>query len=345
MKRLIAILLVLCIVMNFTGCIKHAEYLPQDNINYNYNNISADNSSFWITNEAIYYIDAPLYAINYYSVESDGRKKITTAESAAFAKILPNDNMLYMLDWVDNTVYRLHSYDTDTGVHTVLDYLTNVYTYFVAGQNLYYLQDDSDGESVIQSFNVYSLQDGASSCIAASVLTSGMIDDQPVYVVEQNTEISIYSYDDISGTSRLLDSFIYPLAEDERIGYNFNFTSNQFIFTVMSDEAPRLVCYNFEADQIAEFNADNHIYSVIAYENYAFMVVRISNETGNSNNWENAIFRISLQNGELEKIAEVGGMVDSFVASDDCVYINSTLDPDNIYRYDIDGTKALICRW
>jgi hypothetical protein len=84
------------------------------------------------------------------------------------------------------------------------------------------------------------------------------------------------------------------------------------------------------------------IWSAIAYENYAFLIV-LENPQLDTDEWVNLIVRVNLQDGAMDTISEIhGGLTDSFVASDDCVYVSNSLE-GGIYRIDADGSKSLVC--
>ena len=69
-KNITTLILIICISFMFTGCSfagdKSTLYSSQGTINFNYNNISADND-FWVTNENICYLRDYLFQ-DYYMV-------------------------------------------------------------------------------------------------------------------------------------------------------------------------------------------------------------------------------------------------------------------------------------
>ena len=346
MKRVLMVILFLCVAVGCTGCQKNYSYTSQENVNINYNNVSADNSFFWLTEDTCYYASAPVYFNNYYAITSEGRQKITSASSQSFAKILSYNNVLYMLDWQDGSVYRLHSYDLQTQEHSVLDYLENVLTYFVVDHTLYYIRTDHTEETQSNSLWAYSLMDDVTVQVAPNILRAGVMGSVPAYILREQDLYQIYTYDPVCNQSTPIGEFRYEFSEDDFWNLGANFTSDSLILSVTYDDSrSTIVCYDCNRNQLTEHPVDGWVSSVIAYEDYAFMVVTDDDHDGDSDNDKNTISRICLADGTTEKIAEELGMLATYVASDNCVYVYSYTEAGNLYRYDADGTKDLVCEW
>lgn len=345
MRKGIALILAICIAVCLAGCSKSYSYTPQENIHFNYNNISADNSTFWLTEDSCYCPGSPLYFLYYYCINQSGRKMIESAGNAAFAVIQAYDNMVYMLDWTDDSTYKLHSYNTETGKHQDLIRLREGRSFFVVGENLYYFQEHDNGVDMVQSLWVYSLTDGTSTAIASHVLDAGVMDGIPTYVTQNKDTVSIYAYDPNGDQSTLTGSFSCSLKHNEYVTDYVNFTDDQVIVTVLSDSSSRILCYHCESGQLSEYQIDGWLSSVIAYQEYAFVIKTYNTQSHDSDDWDNTIYRVSLKDGSMDEIGSAKGLIDTFVASDDCVYAASYTDWDHIYRYDSDGNKTLVCNW
>lgn len=338
------VLLLLYIMTVCSGCNKAYLYVYENNVNVNYNNISAKNSSFWLTADTGYYTSAPCYTINYFAVSGNHNQKLYSAHNAAFARIQAYDNMVYTLDWVDDTVYRLCSYNTDTKEHSVLAYPTNVQSYFVVGQYVYYTQECEANTGSVQLFCAYSLADGTKKKIATSVLDAGVINSTPVYIIQENNDFQLYAYNPINGKSELMGSFSCPMTSDEYVEDFVNFTSDQVILTISKDAESRVLCYDIGSGQVSENNVAGWVWSLIAYDDYAFMII-IDDINEETQNWKSAMYRVQLHNGQMERITQLEGVVDTFVTSDQCVYVVQSTESDAIYRYDYTGEKALVGKW
>lgn len=339
MKRFALLLLALCLVFAFTGCSEPQVYLPQENINLNYNNVSAENSSFWLTENACYYAHAPLYGLNYYAATQDKTEILLNTDNAAFAKIQAYGRLLYMLDWVNGSDYRLHTYDPETKEHTVLESrLTDVLSFFVAERSVYYIQEGEQRSLWVRS------EDGINTQVAQSVLSAGVMDGKPVYLVQNGNEFRLYDYELSSGLSRQLGSFSCQIGFDEYAESAVSFTKDRVLLTVSKDAHSRLICYEPATGQTEEYAVDGWLWSVIAYEDYAFMVV-VDDLAPETEFWNSALYRVALADGQQETIAQLKGMVDTYVASDECVYIVQSTDPNHIYRMDLNGEKTLVARW
>lgn len=99
-KNKTTLILIICVSFMFTGCSfagdKSALYSPQGTINFNYNNISANNS-FWMTNENICYLEDFLYQC--YSTVTEKEKSIICANSGyGFGTVQQYGDSIYMLD-------------------------------------------------------------------------------------------------------------------------------------------------------------------------------------------------------------------------------------------------------
>lgn len=339
MKRIALLVLALCLTFVFTGCSEPQMYLPQENINLNYNNVSAENSNFWLTEDTCYYAHAPLYGLNYYAATQDGTNFLLSTDNGAFAKIQAYDGLLYMLDWVNGSDYRLHTYDPDTKEHTVLESrLTDVLSFFVVDGSVYYIQEGSQRSLWIR------LEDGTNTRVAESVLSAGVMDGKPVYLVQKENEFLLYDYDLSSGLSRQLGSFSCEIEPYEYAENAVSFTKKRVLLTVSKDAHSRLICYDLSTGQTKEYAVEGWLWSVIAYENHAFMVV-VDDIAPESDFWDSTLYRVSLADGKQETIAELKGIVDTYVASDDCVYIVQSIDHDRVYRMDLNGAKTLVSQW
>lgn len=340
MRRFVILLLALCLTLICAGCSNTKLYIPQENINLNYNNVSAENSAFWLIDDACYYAHAPLYGLSYYAATQDGTERLFSADNAAFAKIQAYDQVLYMLDWVDDSVYRLHTYDLETEEHTVLEKrLSDVLSFFVLNGAVFYIQEGSE-----RTLWVRSPKDGTKTQVAASVLSAGVMNGLPVYLVQENNKFRLYAYDLSSGISQHQGSFSCDIGPDEYAESYVNFAANCVLLTVSKDAHSRLICYDLATDQTSEYSVDGWVWSVIAYENYAFMVV-VDDISAEADLWSSTLYRVSLTNGERENIAHLQGIVDTFVTSDECVYTVQSTDWNNIYRIDLNGEKTLAAQW
>lgn len=342
MRRLVVVL-VIGIMMCFTACNRDVRYTQQRDINLNYNNVTADNSFFWLTNDVNYFVRAPFMTINYYSITDGAQKKITSALNGTSAKIQAYQDQLLMLDLHNDNVYRLHSYDLDTGTHKILGYVENVHTFFKLDDRIFYLQEDYSGDELSQALYVCDLDGETKTLILEDVFAAGVSNGKLVYLKRNQDEFAVYHYEDADGESRLLGRFACQVDEEkEYFESGVNFTSNQVILSVSGQTQSRLVCFDLRNGQVSEHMVEGAIWSAIAYENYAFLIV-LENPQLDTDEWVNLIVRVNLQDGAMETISEIhGGLTDSFVASDDCVYVSNSLE-NGIYRIDADGSKSLVC--
>lgn len=341
MKKAALLLLVFSILLSLSGC---SRYYPKesDSFHYNYNNFSAKNFSLWLTEDACYGIQGGWSTVEYCAVTEHGIETIYTAESTTAKEVITYGNTLYMVDGLDGAGFWLHSYDMETETHTGLGSVSFLSTYFVVGNAMYYRQEYSADDQFLSPLWYYSMTDGSKVKIAESTLSAGVIDGVPAYIVQNENEFFIYLYDAQSGVSEQIGQFSCSISEDEGVDRYVNFTSEQVILSISQSYYGecRLVCYNFKTGELVEHVISKWVTSVIAYENYAF-VVAVDNISWDLEWWQSTVYRISLKDGNLQKITKMRGEVETFVPSDEYVFLRSINKQRKIYRCDAYGKKSL----
>ncbi len=342
MKRVAALITSIGLLLGFSGCSKYYPPDPSEEFGYNYNNISAKNCAFWLTEEGLFGIENRLFSTKYYMVSENGIKDIFVSDKPNSSKVLPYQNRLYMLDWLDGSGYWLHFYDRDTETHTGLGSVSLVQRYFAVGENLYYWQRYLDGENEVQPLWVCATGDGSKFKIAPSVLSAGVIGEMPAYIVQEDELFQIYVYDAETQTSELIGEFTSEIPELGGVDYFVNFTSEMVILFIGRDDACKMVCYDLKESQLREYPMTAWVGSFVAYEDYAFMVVTHDLEP-EMEDWENTLFRVCLKDGTMEEVVQLRGIVETFVTSDDYVYVITSKNLKKLYRYDANGNRTLAC--
>ena len=345
MRRILSVLVGVLLAISFSSCGNVRRYVKQDNIHLNYNNISADNAYYWLTEDALYYSHAPFLTLRYYAMTPQGRKTITSAEQGAFAQIQAYGNTLYMLDFHENykgvSNYRLHTYDLTDGSKNEIGFIESVRSYFALDDWIFYTQENVAEDELVTALKAISSDGQKTLTVADSILAAGTVDNQPVYLKREGNAFSFYAYDTTQGQSILRSSFVLDLSAGAYLTPFYNFTSRYVVMATTHDENSKLVCYDIETTQLTEYPIDRFIDSAIVYNEYAFIVV-VDEYMDDTAQHENTVYRFRLADGHIEKITELNGMVFTFVASDEYVYISSLLD-DDIYRFDASGEKTLVC--
>ena len=352
MKRFVVILLLVSILLGLSGCKDRFGILQvgsidlDDTLNCNYNNAIAGNSKFWIADRSVYYAYNALIYGGYVRSSSDGREKILSFWEPVANQIIVRNGELFMLDCYGPGIFKLHYYEPTSGTDTSLGMKEGVWSYFPLDEYVYYLlSHHEDGGRYGQPFGVCSLADGTSTIIEEYVFAAGVMGDSPVYVTEDGGEFEIFAYQPLSGLKEQIGSFSFPISEEEGFDYYANFTSSQVIFTVFGeDNAAKLLCYDVVDHQLSvhQLPGDDAglVCSVIAYEDYAF-AIRESNTTSSNEVYTSTIYRINLRTGETTTITSDKGSVNSFVTSDEYIYVISDENMKGIYRYDSSGNREL----
>lgn len=114
-------------------------------------------------------------------------------------------------------------------------------------------------------------------------------------------------------------------------------TSDQVILTAGNDDTSTVICHDITTGVTSRYSMESSITSLIAFEEYAFMVLTDWDSSKNLDEQQHQVYRICLSNGEREQITVVTGTVHSFVASDEYVYLYTSSGDGALYRYDCNG--------
>lgn len=334
-------------LMSFTSCGRNVKYTEQNGINLNYNNISASDTTFWLTEDTLYYSSHKFLTPKFYSITKDGEKTIPTTEGNVGGHICAFGEYLYIPEDIENvspikTIYKLRKYSVADEKDERCWEIENLVSFFALNDVLYYIQNNQDDNGTFSLFAVSTNGDDKFE-IANDIFTFGVMDDYLVYIIRQGDEFSIYSFDAEKSKSELIANFNYKFSENEVLESSVNFTSNKVILTVTSETNSKILVYNTDNKEIIEYEQSGYLYSLIAYKNYAFLVI-VPQPEDDTSNQNNIIYRISLQDGTTEKVTEIKGIVDQFVTSDEFVYLTTTED-DYLYRFEVDGKKSIVCKF
>lgn len=339
-RRLFAIMASLCLL---TSCVIAGEYSHPQSVNGNYNNITANSSFFWFTQEGMYYANAPFKTVDYYHIAEAGTTKFSSAATSGFGRIQVCENNVYMLDIVDTPddhtrTYRLRSYTAETQAVKEVCRLENVFRYFIFQNKLYYTQEDLESDVYRLSLHMYDLKTKNEICIHESVFSVGVMGNAVVYLVQEGTKFLVYSY---GNEATKLGSFEYEVNEDMELRREIvNFTTDKIILTASGYSSSELVCFDITENKKIVYEIDGYIASAIAYENYAF-IVAIDTILDDTNKQDNTILRLRLSDGSKEIITKLKGGITAFVDSDERVFIQTNSN-NQICCYSVDGEKTLV---
>lgn len=342
MKKLCFVLCVVC-VLSLAGCGKKNWYVPQVDIPTNYNNVTADDSFFWLTADVCYSVYTPVYATYLTAISST--KKQTLPITSGFQEFFVYHNVLYLLYTENDEISHFHSYNIQTKERKRLfTYPGSNLSYFVLGEHLYYWESYYANGNYHKPLSCHSLIDGATATVSENVITAGVMDNTPVCLVKSDDQIEIIAYDAENHCSSVIGTLPSELDEYGHFSPDdVNFTSDEVVLTYSATNKSTVVCYNLNTQKVSQYALDYFASSIIAYEEYAFIVAVNAGTYGDADTCESIIYRLCLKTGETEEICRMAGMLNTFVASDDCVYVSSNTDSSHIYRYDANGDKTLVC--
>lgn len=310
----------------FTGCSfsgdKLALYSPQDTINFNYNNISTNNS-FWMTNEKICYLED--YLFQFYSMVTEKEKSIICGNGGyGFGTVQQYGNSIYMLDeikFIDegNSNYLLKVYDIKTKKTEDITILKNCENYLLLNETVFYLQYDWSKTPRKLSLHSYSPDLDTHTTIRNDVLSFGVIDDRLVYAIKEENIVSIFKYDEGNMSSEKIGEF--PIEYSNEIAFSedvsFCYTSDYVLveYTDWENDSSTIWKYAFATNDVSQISFDGCINDFISYDKYSYLAIYEDKDTE-----MNCIYRLSNDSNELLKIGQFDGGCDLFVGSDEGTY-------------------------
>lgn len=325
-KNKTTLILIICVSFMFTGCSfagdKSALYSPQGTINFNYNNISANNS-FWMTNENICYLEDFLYQC--YSTVTEKEKSIICANSGyGLGAVQQYGNLIYMLDlnkYIDeyNSIYLLKVYDIKTKKTEEITVLKNCDNYLLLNETVFYLQKDWTQTPRKLSLHSYSPDLDTHTTIRNDVLSFGVIDDHLVYATKEENIVSIFKYDEGNMSSEKIGEF--PIECSNDVDFNeyaiICYTSNYVLveYTDWENDTSTIWKYAFVTNDVSQISFDGCINDFISYDKFSYLAIYEDKDTE-----MNCIYRLSNDSNELLKIGQFDGGCDLFVGSDEGTY-------------------------
>lgn len=306
------------------SCNDTQTYIKQDNINLNYNNISAG-SGCWMDNNYICSTEHN-FAFDLYLTDDKGKVKIDTLSYSYDAHVY--NNKLYYFDDIglNSTKYEFTEYDLNTQKRKRIATITNerVYNYYVVDRYLYIEVGDND--SLIRDIVSISLDTNQQIIVAQNIFACGIVNGELNYITQKDLKYSVYKYNADNEKSVLIGKFelTHQIIDGGLSGVNFNSEYIAFDCTVAENEKSRIYVYKYD-DALLSFDFDGVISEFVSYDKFAFFSV------------DGIIYRFSVNDNSTEIIVELSADdVSLFVGSDDEVYVSS-MEFNGIRRYSVDG--------
>lgn len=313
MKKVISVVIVMVMLCLLCSCNNTQTYIKQDNINLNYNNISAG-SGCWIGNDFIYSIENNL-VFNLYVTDIKGKHRIRTLSYCYDAQVI-NDKLIYADDGIS---FGIEFFEYDLKAEKTRKIATinaeRIYTYYLVDDILYVEVGKDD--SLIKDIVAITLKTGKQITVAKNISACGVVNNQLNYISQKNSNCSIYKYDVKNDKSVLIGGFElkHMMYNDILDGVNFNSQYIAFVYRDEKTSKSRIYVYNYEKDTLKISDFPDVIYEFVSYDKFAFFKVE-----SNSNE---IVYRFNLSDNSIEKIVELPVYSSLFVGSDDEVYVSS----------------------
>ena len=326
MKRIISAITILIMICLLCSCNSTQRYIKQDNINLNYNNISAG-TGCWMDNNFIcsteYNLGFDLYLIDY-----TNKKKIDTL-SYSYNANLYNDKLYYFDNsGLSDINYKFIEYDLKNKrkktIATII--AERIYNYFVIDEYLYVEVGDND--SLVRDIVCVTLDTNQRINVAQNIFSCGIVNGQLNYITQNDLKYSIYKYIPDDEKSDLIGEFKlnHQMVDDGLEGVNFNSKYIAFAYSDYETTESKICVYRYDKNTLTSIDVGGAINEFISYDRFGFFSV------GGS------IYHLNFNDNSIERIVELpSDDVTLFVGSDDEVYVLS-MEFDGIRRYSVDGS-------
>lgn len=326
MKRIISAITILIMICLFCSCNSTQRYIKQDNINLNYNNISAG-TGCWMNNNFICSTEHNL-GFDLYLIDYTNKKKIDTL-SYSYNANLYNDKLYYFDNsGLSDINYKFIEYDLKNKrkktIATII--AERIYNYFVIDEYLYVEVGDND--SLLRDIVCVTLDTNQRINVAQNIFSSGIVNGQLNYITQNDLKYSIYKYIPDDEKSDLIGEFKlnHQMVDDGLEGVNFNSKYIAFAYSDYETKESKICVYRYDKNTLTSIDVGGAINEFISYDRFGFFSV------GGS------IYHLNFNDNSIERIVELpSDDVTLFVGSDDEVYVLS-MEFDGIRRYSVDGS-------
>lgn len=306
------------------SCNSTQTFIRQNNINLNYNNISAG-SGCWMDNNYICSTEHN-FAFDLYLMDNTKKDKIDSL-SYSYDAHLYNNKLYYFDDVVlSSTKYEFIEYDLYTQKRKTIATITNerVYNYYIVDKYLYIEVGNND--SLIRDIVCISLDTNQQIIVAQNIFSSGIANGELNYITQKDLKYSVYKYNSNNEKSALIGEFElkHYIDDGALTGVNFNSEYIAFAYSDYETTESKVYVYRYD-DALVSRDFDGTISEFISYDKFAFLSV-----DGN-------IYRFNINDNSTERIAELSADdISLLVGSDDEVYVSS-VELNGIRRYSVDG--------
>ncbi len=340
MKKSISLIAILLAAMLLTAC--STVYVPQQNINLNYNNLSAGEFYYWLENDYVIYSDTDQdYEYKYFIKTEKENTPLSSKETASWEAVQAYGSYIYYSVAADENEENydtadIYRYDTATKNETYIASSPYFNNFFADNTYLYLINTQENFNGTCYSADVISLETKELITQIPDIYTCGMRNGIFTYLKDTQDGFEIFEYYPNTNKSQKIAGFTLPIINDITIYQTVNFTSQVMILEsyLTETEASQILIYDFNSGNLKTIDPPYSLEEIIAYENHAFCILW---------DWETDkyyLYSLDLKTYELLQLGRIGGDKSLFVTSDEDVYLCSW--DDEIVHYNLDGTKEQV---
>lgn len=336
MKKIICLVCILLTVVLLTAC--STVYVPQENINLNYNNLSAGDFYYWLENDYVIYSDTNKdYEYTYFMKTDKENVPLSSKETAAWETVQVYGSYIYYSVAVDENEENydaadIYRYDTAAKTETYIATASYFSNFFVDASYLYLVNSQENFNGTCYSTNIISLETQETVTQISDIYTCGMRNGNFTYLKDTKDGFEIFEYLLKTNKSQKIGTVTLPVTTNINIHETVNFTSQNMILEAAFTESDvsQILIYNFNDGTLKTIDTPYFLCEIIAYDNHAFCML----DDWDSNKYY--LYSLNLETFELLQLGRIGGDKSLFVTSDEDVYLCGW---DEIVRYNLDGTK------
>lgn len=339
MKKIICLVCIFLTVVLLTAC--STVYVPQENINLNYNNLSAGDFYYWLENDYVIYSDTNKdYEYTYFMKTDKENVQLSSKETAAWETVQVYGSYIYYSVATDENEENydaadIYRYDTAAKTETYIATASYFSNFFVDASYLYLVNSQENFNGTCYSTNIISLETQETVTQISDIYTCGMRNGNFTYLKDTQEGFEIFEYLPKTNQSKKIGTVALPITNDITVYKTVNFTHKVMILESLLAETftSQILIYEFNSGTLKTIDTPYALDGMIAYENHAFCIL---------SDWDSNkhyLYSLDLETYQLLQLGRIGGDKSLFVTSDEDVYLCGW---DEIVRYNLDGTKEQV---
>lgn len=337
MKRIIALLTTVMILISCTACSKNSSLsnVHFDSVNYNNLYDQSFSGSVWINSDTIFYNFNGFY--NQCTFVRNNKKDIKLIEDNDFSDesyygdFFVIDGFMYFstlteTEPVGDYIYR---YSLSEQKYEQVLSTTNLAFWLVTKEHIVFSKFGTEDD--ICDLYIYNMQSKTETLVAEDILEFGIANNKLRYLTQATDDnIFVYETDFYGRQPQKLGEFTAKI-QDYPI---FNFTTNYIVSNCTQIENESSISVYSTQGKYSEYNLPRPVQQLICGDEYAYAVCFEYQELSSDivRHKDNGIYRINLSDGSYKKIDSVTtNTTEVRVNSDNEIYIIK--EAFSIFRY------------